>query len=40
MWYKNYIVFVIFVVGDETVSGKVAIPIAITMQRYDTACIA
>ena len=36
MWYKNFIVFVIFVVVDETISGKVlAILITVQMQRWD-----
>jgi hypothetical protein len=36
MWYKNFIVFVIFVVVDETISGKVlAILITMQMQRWD-----
>jgi hypothetical protein len=30
MWYRNFIVFVIFVVVDETISGKV-VGIIITM---------
>jgi hypothetical protein len=25
MWYRNFIVFVIFVVVDETISGKVSV---------------
>jgi hypothetical protein len=33
MWYRNFIVFVIFVVVDETISGKVAAPLQ-TMAQY------